>query len=91
MTRRSQKSRSSSPPVRLSNGISASQSNGPSHVRAGGKVDQPLIITDTKGIKHTVANPGDKIVKNFTMDNFSEGRNLLPERVAGVLPATGRA
>jgi ribose transport system substrate-binding protein len=36
---------------------------------AGGKVDQPLIITDTKGLKHTVANPGDKIVKNFTMDD----------------------
>jgi len=36
---------------------------------AGGKVDQPLVITDTKGGKHTVANPGDKIVKNFTMDD----------------------
>ena len=40
---------------------------------AGGKVDQPLIITDTKGLKHTVANPGDKIVKNFIMDNSLKG------------------
>jgi ribose transport system substrate-binding protein len=40
---------------------------------AGGKMDQPLIITDTKGIKHTVANPGDKIVKNFTMDDSLKG------------------
>jgi ribose transport system substrate-binding protein len=36
---------------------------------AGGKVDQPLVITDTKGGKHVVANPGDKIVRNFTMDD----------------------
>ena len=36
---------------------------------AGGKVDQPLVITDTKGGKHVVAGPGDKIVKNFTMDD----------------------
>ena len=36
---------------------------------AGGKVDEPLVITDTKGVKHTVANPGDKNVKNFVMDD----------------------
>jgi ribose transport system substrate-binding protein len=35
----------------------------------GGKVDEPLIITDSKGGKHTVANPGDKIVKTFVMDD----------------------
>ena len=51
---------------------------------AGGKVDQPLIITDTKGVKHTVANPGEKIVKNFVMDEFVEGRNLLPQGAARV-------
>jgi ribose transport system substrate-binding protein len=36
---------------------------------AGGKVDQQLIVTDTKGVKHVVAEPGDKIVKNFVMDD----------------------
>ena len=40
---------------------------------AGGKVDEPLVITDTKGVKHTVANPGDKNVKNFVMDNSLKG------------------
>jgi ribose transport system substrate-binding protein len=40
---------------------------------AGGKVDQPLVVTDTKGGKHIVANPGDKIVKNFIMDDSLQG------------------
>ena len=40
---------------------------------AGGKVDQPLVITDTKGGKHVVAGPGDKIVKNFVMDDSLTG------------------
>ena len=40
---------------------------------ADGKSIEPLVITDTKGVKHTVANPGDKIVKNFTMDDFLKG------------------
>jgi len=40
---------------------------------AGGKVDEPLVITDTKGVKHTVANPGDKNVKNFVMDDSLKG------------------
>lgn len=39
---------------------------------AGGKVDEPLVIVDTKGGKHVVAEPGDKIVKNFVMDNSLE-------------------
>lgn len=40
---------------------------------AGGKVDQPLVITDTKGIKHEVAGPGEKMVKNFIMDDSLKG------------------
>lgn len=40
---------------------------------AGGKVDEPLIIVDSKGGKHTVANPGDKIVTNFVMDDSLNG------------------
>lgn len=40
---------------------------------AGGKVDQPLVITDTKGGQHVVAEPGDKIVKNFVMDDSLKG------------------
>jgi ribose transport system substrate-binding protein len=40
---------------------------------AGGKVDEPLIIVDSKGGKHTVASPGDKIVHNFTMDDSLKG------------------
>ena len=39
----------------------------------GGKVDQPLVLTDTKGVKHVVANPGDKIVTNFIMDDSLKG------------------
>ena len=57
---------------------------------AGGKVDQPLIITDTKGLKHTVANPGDKIVKNFTMDNSLKGEIYCLKELPSPL-ATGRA
>jgi ribose transport system substrate-binding protein len=40
---------------------------------AGGKVDQPLVVVDTKGGKHVVAKPGDKIVTNFTMDDSLKG------------------
>jgi ribose transport system substrate-binding protein len=40
---------------------------------AGGKVDEPLVVVDTQGGKHTVANPGDKIVTNFEMDNSLKG------------------
>lgn len=40
---------------------------------AGGKVDQPLVVKDTQGGDHTVANPGDKIVTNFTMDDSLKG------------------
>ena len=57
---------------------------------AGGKVDEPLVITDTKGGKHTVANPGDKIVKNFVMDDSLKGRILRPESCRS-WPATGPA
>ncbi len=40
---------------------------------AGGKVDEPLIIVDSKGGKHTVAGPGDKIVHTFVMDDSLKG------------------
>ena len=40
---------------------------------AGGKVDEPLIIVDSKGGKHQVAGPGDKIVKTFVMDDSLKG------------------
>jgi ribose transport system substrate-binding protein len=40
---------------------------------AGGKVDQPLVITDPKGRKHVVAKPGQKIVQNFVMDDSLKG------------------
>ncbi len=40
---------------------------------AGGKVDQPLVIPDSKGGQHTVAAPGDKIVKTFVMDDSLKG------------------
>jgi len=40
---------------------------------AGGKVDEPLVIVDSKGGKHIVANPGDKIVHNFVMDDSLKG------------------
>ncbi|MCB1488356.1 MAG: substrate-binding domain-containing protein [Bauldia sp.] len=40
---------------------------------AGGKVDQPLVVKDTKGGEHVVANPGDKIVTNFVMDDSLKG------------------
>jgi ABC-type sugar transport system substrate-binding protein len=39
----------------------------------GGKVDQPLVIKDTKGGEHVAANPGDKIVTNFVMDDSLKG------------------
>jgi len=39
----------------------------------GGKVDQPLIIKDTKGGEHVAANPGDKLVTNFVMDDSLKG------------------
>ena len=51
--------------------------------RAGGKVDEPLVIIDSKGGKHTVANPGDKIVK-LCDGRFAPGRILLPQGTAGV-------
>lgn len=41
---------------------------------AGGKVDQPLVITDSQGGKHVVAEPGDKLVKNFVMDDSLDGK-----------------
>ena len=40
---------------------------------AGGKVDQPLVITDPNGRQHTVAEGGEKSVKNFTMDDSLKG------------------
>jgi ribose transport system substrate-binding protein len=40
---------------------------------AGAKVDEPLIIVDSKGGKHQVAGPGDKIVKTFVMDDSLKG------------------
>jgi ribose transport system substrate-binding protein len=40
---------------------------------AGGKVDQELVLTDTKGNEHVVAKPGDKIVTNFMMDDSLQG------------------
>ena len=36
-------------------------------------MDQPLVVVDTKGGKHVVAKPGDKIVTNFTMDDSLKG------------------
>ncbi len=40
---------------------------------AGGKVDQPLVITDPSGREHVVAEAGAKTVKNFTMDDSLKG------------------
>ena len=40
---------------------------------AGGKIDQPLVITDTDGNKHIVAVPGKKLV-NFVFDDSLAGR-----------------
>jgi ribose transport system substrate-binding protein len=40
---------------------------------AGGKVDQPLVVKDTKGGEHVVAKPGDKMVTNFVMDDSLKG------------------
>jgi ribose transport system substrate-binding protein len=40
---------------------------------AGGKVDQPLIITDPNGRQHVVAEPEGKMVKNFAMDDSLQG------------------
>ena len=40
---------------------------------AGGKVDQPLVVKDTKGGEHIVAKPGDKMVTNFVMDDSLKG------------------
>ena len=51
---------------------------------AGGKVDQPLVITDTKGVEHIVANPGDKIVKNFVMDDSLKGIIYCDREAAGI-------
>ena len=39
----------------------------------GGKVDEPLVIVDSKGGKHIVANAGDKLVNNFVMDDSLKG------------------
>ena len=40
---------------------------------AGGKVDQPLVITDPDGREHVVAEAGSKMVKNFAMDDSLQG------------------
>jgi ribose transport system substrate-binding protein len=40
---------------------------------AGGKMDQPLVIKDPKGVDHVVAKAGEKIVTNFTMDDSLKG------------------
>jgi ribose transport system substrate-binding protein len=40
---------------------------------AGGKVDQPLIITDPNGRQHVVSEAGSKMVKNFAMDDSLQG------------------
>lgn len=53
---------------------------------AGGKVDEPLIVTDTQGGEHVVANPGDKIVTNFKMDDSLEGVIFCDPRLP---PAAG--
>jgi ribose transport system substrate-binding protein len=48
---------------------------------AGGKVDEPLVVVDTQGGKHTVANPGDKIVTNFEMDDSLKGVVFCDEKL----------
>ncbi len=58
---------------------------------AGGKVDQPLVIKDTKGGEHVVANPGDKIVTNFVDGRFAEGRRVLRRRSCRSRRATAPA
>jgi ribose transport system substrate-binding protein len=40
---------------------------------AGGKVDEPLIITDTKGRTHVGAAAGSQVVSNFVMDDTLNG------------------
>jgi ribose transport system substrate-binding protein len=41
---------------------------------AGGKMDQPLTIKGPDGTEHVVAGPGEKIVKNFKLDDSLEGK-----------------
>jgi ribose transport system substrate-binding protein len=48
---------------------------------AGGKVDQPLVLKDTKGVEHTVAKPGDKLVTNFVMDDSLKGVIYCDEKL----------
>ena len=57
---------------------------------AGGKVDEPLIIVDSSGGKHTVAGPGDKIVKTFVMDDLLKGVAFCDPSLPNP-PATARA
>ena len=40
---------------------------------AGGKIDKPIIVRDNHGGEHVVANPGDKLVTNFVMDDSLKG------------------
>jgi ribose transport system substrate-binding protein len=40
---------------------------------AGGKIDKPIVVRDNHGGEHVVANPGDKLVTNFVMDNSLKG------------------
>ncbi|AMX97620.1 substrate-binding domain-containing protein [Mesorhizobium ciceri] len=40
---------------------------------AGGKMDQPLVITDPNGTKHTVAEAGVKEVTNFQLEDSLAG------------------
>ena len=40
---------------------------------AGGKVDEPLVITDPNGRQHVVAKAGAKTVENFAMDDSLAG------------------
>ena len=48
---------------------------------ADGQVDQPLVITDPNGREHVVAKPGEKMVKNFTMDDSLQGIVFCDERL----------
>jgi ribose transport system substrate-binding protein len=40
---------------------------------AGGKIDKPIVVRDNHGGEHVVANPGEKLVTNFVMDNSLNG------------------
>jgi ribose transport system substrate-binding protein len=36
---------------------------------AGGKMDQPFVIKGPDGVSHTIAGPGEKVMKNFLLED----------------------